>query len=126
VNDPGWVAQPRPKGDLSPPKEPAGRNSGLDPGDAYLSRRSSKSEGGSASASSGAYTDTYTTNNMNQYTNLSGDTSFTYDGNCNLSGLDGSTYTYDAENRLVGATRQAPNKPGRYSRVLPLPFRSNQ
>ena len=53
---------------------------------------------------SGAYTDTYTTNNMNQYTNLSGDTSFTYDNNGNLTGLDGNTYTYDTENRLVGAT----------------------
>jgi YD repeat-containing protein len=53
---------------------------------------------------SSAYTDTYTSNNMNQYTNLSGDTSFTYDNNGNLSGLDGNTYTYDTENRLVGAT----------------------
>lgn len=50
-------------------------------------------------------TDTYTTNNLNQYTarNLS---TATYDAKGNVTtGLDGSTYTYDSQNRLLTATK---------------------
>jgi RHS repeat-associated protein len=50
-------------------------------------------------------TDTYITNNLNQYSarNLS---QATYNNNGNMTtGVDGSTYTYDSQNRLLTATR---------------------
>jgi RHS repeat-associated protein len=55
----------------------------------------------------GAYgsTDTYTTNNLNQYTQRNLSTA-TYDATGNLKiGLDASSYTYDAQNRLLSATK---------------------
>src|SRR5205085_6937796 len=46
-------------------------------------------------------TDTYTTNNLNQYTSRNSSTA-TYDANGNMiGGLDGSAYVYDAQNRLI-------------------------
>jgi RHS repeat-associated protein len=53
----------------------------------------------------GAYgsTDTYTSNNLNQYTQRNLSTA-TYDATGNLKiGLDASSYTYDAQNRLLSA-----------------------
>jgi RHS repeat-associated protein len=48
-------------------------------------------------------TDTYTTNNLNQYTARNSSNAI-YDNDGNMtSGLDGSTYTYDAQNRLLTA-----------------------
>jgi RHS repeat-associated protein len=48
-------------------------------------------------------TDTYTTNNLNQYTaRNSSNAAYDNDGNM-TSGLGGSTYTYDAQNRLLTA-----------------------
>src|SRR6266536_1709082 len=52
-------------------------------------------------------TDTYTTNNLNQYSsrNLS---QATYDNNGNMTtGMDGLVYSYDAQNRLLSATKNA-------------------
>ncbi len=50
-------------------------------------------------------TDTYTTNNLNQYTARNSSTA-AYDNDGNITtGLDGSTYTYDAQNRLLTATK---------------------
>ena len=49
--------------------------------------------------------DTYTINNLNQYTQRN-TTNATYDNNGNLTvGVDGSTYTYDQQNRLTQATK---------------------
>lgn len=49
-------------------------------------------------------TDTYTTNELNQYT-ARNSSQATYDHNGNMTtGLGGSTYTYDAQNRLLTAT----------------------
>ena len=45
----------------------------------------------------------YVCNNLNQHT-LVGGISFSYDGNGNLTSDGTNTYTYDAENRLTGAT----------------------
>jgi RHS repeat-associated protein len=48
-------------------------------------------------------TDTYVTNNLNQYSSRN-NINATYDYRGNLAtGFDGSTYQYDAQNRLVGA-----------------------
>ena len=48
-------------------------------------------------------TDTYTTNNLNQYTVRNG-INAGYDSNGNLAtGFDGSAYTYDAQNHLISA-----------------------
>jgi RHS repeat-associated protein len=52
----------------------------------------------------------YTTNNLNQYTQV-GNTKYFYDADGNLTrtenGADVTTYSYDAENRLVGVTHGA-------------------
>jgi RHS repeat-associated protein len=49
--------------------------------------------------------DTYTTNNLNQYTSRN-NVNAVYDQRGNLTtGLDGSTYQYDAQNRLVSAMK---------------------
>ena len=45
---------------------------------------------------------TYSANNLNQYTAVGTDTP-TYDANGNLTGQNGWTYSYDAQNRLVSA-----------------------
>ncbi|MDP9421352.1 MAG: RHS repeat-associated core domain-containing protein [Pseudomonadota bacterium] len=45
----------------------------------------------------------YTTNGLNQYT-AAGPAGFTYDADGNLISEPGVTYTYDIENRLVGAS----------------------
>src|ERR1700730_17029859 len=50
-------------------------------------------------------TDTYTTNNLNQYiTRNSVQATYNLNGNM-TTGLDGSTYSYDAQNRLISATK---------------------
>lgn len=50
-------------------------------------------------------TDTYTTNNLNQYT-ARNSTQATYDNNGNVTtGVDSCTYTYDSQNRLLTATK---------------------
>jgi RHS repeat-associated protein len=49
--------------------------------------------------------DTYTTNNLNQYTARNGSSAL-YDANGNMTtGVDGSSYVYDAQNRLLSATK---------------------
>jgi YD repeat-containing protein len=48
----------------------------------------------------------YTTNGLNQYSNVAG-TAFGYDANGNLTSEGARTFTYDVENRLVGATPAA-------------------
>ena len=59
-------------------------------------------------------TDTYTINNLNQYTKRNTVTA-TYDNNGNLTtGLDGSTYTYDAQNRLTSATKAGMSETFKY------------
>ena len=46
------------------------------------------------------------TNNLSQYTTRTGGTTADYDSKGNMTiGLDGSTYTYDAQNRLLSATK---------------------
>ncbi len=48
----------------------------------------------------------YTTNSLNQYASRTKGTAATYDANGNMTtGLDGSTYTYDAQNRVRSATK---------------------
>jgi RHS repeat-associated protein len=50
-------------------------------------------------------TDTYTTNNLNQYTQRNA-ANAAYDNNGNLTtGVDGSTYTYNSQNRLTSASK---------------------
>ena len=50
-------------------------------------------------------TDTYVINNLNQYATRNS-TNATYDYNGNMTtGLDGSLYAYDAQNRLISATK---------------------
>jgi RHS repeat-associated protein len=50
-------------------------------------------------------TDSYTTNNLSQYASRNG-INATYDSNGNLTvGVDGSTYTYDAQNRLISGQK---------------------
>ena len=50
-------------------------------------------------------TDTYTINNLNQYTKRNS-TNAAYDNTGNLTtGVDGSTYVYDAQNRLTSASK---------------------
>jgi len=59
-------------------------------------------------------TDSYTTNNLNQYSTRNS-TSATYDLNGNLTtGVDGSTYTYDAQNRLLSATKSGTTETFQY------------
>jgi RHS repeat-associated protein len=49
-------------------------------------------------------TDTYTSNNLNQYvTRNSSQATYDYNGNMTI-GVDGSNYTYDAQNRLLTAS----------------------
>ncbi len=51
--------------------------------------------------------DSYTVNNLNQYASRNG-TNAAYDNNGNLTaGVDGSAYAYDAQNRLVSASKGA-------------------
>jgi len=45
----------------------------------------------------------YTPNFLNQYIAVSGHPTPAYDGNFNLSGYNGWTYVYDADNRLISA-----------------------
>lgn len=59
--------------------------------------------GNRVSVTDNGVTQNYTTNTLNQYT-AAGSMSPAYDTNGNLGALNGSTYTYDAQNRLVGAT----------------------
>jgi RHS repeat-associated protein len=50
-------------------------------------------------------TDTYFTNNLNQYTSRNSSSAI-YNANGDMTtGLDGSTYTYDSQNRLLTATK---------------------
>jgi RHS repeat-associated protein len=59
-------------------------------------------------------TDTYTTNNLNQYT-ARNSSSAAYDNNGNITtGVDGSTYLYDAQNRLTSATKGATTETFKY------------
>ncbi len=59
-------------------------------------------------------TDTYVINNLNQYATRNS-TIATYDNNGNLTtGLDGSTYTYDAQNRLTSATKAGMSETFKY------------
>ncbi|HYR22270.1 MAG TPA: RHS repeat-associated core domain-containing protein [Chthoniobacterales bacterium] len=59
-------------------------------------------------------TDTYTTNNLNQYTNRNSSTA-SYDPNGNLSAaLDTSTYTYDAQKRLISASKSGTTETFKY------------
>jgi len=59
-------------------------------------------------------TDTYVINNLNQYATRNS-TNATYDNNGNLTtGLDGSTYTYDAQNRLLSATKSGTTETFKY------------
>lgn len=50
-----------------------------------------------------AKADSYSVNGLNQYTAVAG-TSHTYDANGNLTSDGSTTYAYDVENRLTGAT----------------------
>jgi len=52
----------------------------------------------------GGGTATYTTNNLNQYTAVAA-VNYGYDNNGNLTGDGANTYGYDAENRLLTATK---------------------
>lgn len=52
-------------------------------------------------------TTTYTTNYLNQYTAITGVAAPTYDNNGNLLTHNGSTYTYDAMNRLTKVVKGA-------------------
>ncbi len=61
--------------------------------------------GNRTSTTSLSGTTSYTTNNLNQYTDVSTVGSATYDGNGNLKTYDGWTYTYDAMNRLTAAVK---------------------
>ena len=54
-------------------------------------------------APSGAVSQSYTVNGLNQYT-TAGSASLTYDADGNLSSDGSTTYGYDAENRLISAT----------------------
>ena len=59
-------------------------------------------------------TDTYTTNNLNQYT-ARNSSSAAYDNNGNMTtGVDGSTYTYDSQNRLLTATKSGSTETFKY------------
>lgn len=50
-------------------------------------------------------TDTYSTNNLNQYTTRNANNA-AYNNNGSITtGVDGSTYTYDAQNRVLTATK---------------------
>src|SRR5712691_6352831 len=64
----------------------------------------------------GAYgpTDTYTTNNLNEYSQRNSTTA-TYGLKGNLTtGFDGSTYSYDAQSRLVSATKSGTTETFKY------------
>jgi RHS repeat-associated protein len=59
-------------------------------------------------------TDTYTTNNLNQYTARNSNQA-TYDAKGNLTiGVDSSTYLYDAQNRLLSATKAGTTETFKY------------
>ena len=61
--------------------------------------------GNRTTVTTGGTTTNYTTNSLNQYTTVSYVGSATYDGNGNLASYNGSTYTYDAMNRLTRAIK---------------------
>jgi RHS repeat-associated protein len=59
-------------------------------------------------------TDTYTTNNLNQYTNRNSSTA-NYDLKGNLATMfDSSTFVYDAQNRLITATKGGTSETFKY------------
>jgi RHS repeat-associated protein len=58
-------------------------------------------------------TDTYTTNSLNQYTARNSSSATYYNGNM-TTGVDGSTYTYDAQNRLLTATKSGSTETFKY------------
>ncbi|MGI8821087.1 MAG: hypothetical protein ACR2ID_09510 [Chthoniobacterales bacterium] len=62
--------------------------------------------GNRTSVTEGSSSTVYVPNNLNQYTSV-GAESLPYDGNGNLAGRAGWTYTYDAQNRLVDASSAA-------------------
>jgi RHS repeat-associated protein len=62
---------------------------------------------GNRVSSSGSDIVTYTTNNLNQYTNV-GPASYSYDATGNLTSSATNTYTYDSENRLIRAVIASP------------------
>jgi RHS repeat-associated protein len=55
-------------------------------------------------AINGGATTTYTANNANQYTSISGMSAPVHDPNGNLTFQNGVTYTWDSENRLLSVT----------------------
>ena len=59
-------------------------------------------------ASLGGTTTTYTANNANQYTSITGLTPISHDANGNLLQQNGVTYTWDSENRLLSVTPNTP------------------
>jgi RHS repeat-associated protein len=59
-------------------------------------------------------TDTYATNNLNQYSSRNSNTAI-YDINGNMTtGVDGSTYVLDAQNRLITATKAGTTETFKY------------
>lgn len=60
-------------------------------------------------ASLGGTTTTYSANNANQYTAISGMTAPVHDANGNLTSQNGNTYTWDSENRLLSVLPTAPS-----------------
>jgi RHS repeat-associated protein len=59
-------------------------------------------------------TDTYSTNNLNQYTQRNSSTAG-YDTKGNMTtGLDGSSYAYDAQNRILTASKGGTNETFKY------------
>lgn len=59
-------------------------------------------------------TDTYTTNNLNQYSSRNSNQA-AYDNKGNMTtGVDGSTYTYDAQNRLLSAAKAGTTETFKY------------
>ncbi|MFN2124605.1 MAG: RHS repeat domain-containing protein [Candidatus Promineifilaceae bacterium] len=67
--------------------------------------------GNRAQATSAGVQTGYTTNALNQYSAVTGPDAFTpsYDADGNLkNAADGTTYTYNAENRLIGAQPETP------------------
>src|SRR5438477_3077529 len=64
-------------------------------------------------------TETYTINQLNQYTNRNTNQAV-YDAKGNMTtGLDSSTYTYDAQNRLLTATKGGTTDTFKYDGLNP-------
>ena len=59
--------------------------------------------GNRTTVTGGGQNATYTADSLNQYTQVSSFGTPSYDGNGNLTGLGSAQYTYDAQNRMVGA-----------------------